>query len=68
MQFVHSNPRHAQLLQQALSLVILVADIERGQPEHQCQRAAAKTGERVDDLFQLATEQGAEKYETPCIK
>src|SRR5947208_1621663 len=68
MQFVHGNPRHPQLLQQTLSLVIFVTDVERHQPDHKSQCTAAQTGERNDDLFQLVTEQNAENYETPRIK
>src|SRR6266540_1660423 len=68
MQFVHSNPRHPQLGQQPVPLEILIADVKRNQPDNNPQRAAAKTGERVDDLFQLVTEQNAENNKTSSIE
>src|SRR5438309_10442863 len=68
MQFVHGNPRHPQLLQQTLSLVILVADVKGHQGDDHSQRAAPETGERRDNLLELAAEQGSEKHETSWIK
>src|ERR1041385_4594187 len=54
MQLVHSDARHPQLLQEALSLVVLVAEVKRSKPGDYSERAAAETGERGNDLLQLA--------------
>ena len=55
-QFIHGNPRHPQLVQQPVSLEIFVADVKRNQSDDDAERAMTKTGERINDLFQLLAE------------
>src|SRR5882762_7047834 len=66
--FRHSDPRHAQLAQQAPPLPVFVGDVKRGQSGHQTQRAAADMGHRCANLFYLIAEQIAETKEGTSVK
>ena len=68
MQLVNSDPRHAQLTQQAMPLEVLVSDVNRNQPGNQTERIASEAGERANDLVQLMAEQDSHKYKASSIK
>src|SRR6266487_626800 len=66
--FRHSDPRHAQLAQQAPPLPVFVGDVKRGQSGHQTQRAAADMGNGRGNFFYLIAEKIAETKERTSVK
>src|SRR5438046_3100083 len=68
MQFIHSDSRHLQFIEQPASLEIFVADVKRSQPEDKCQSTATEALQRANDLFQLAAEERAHQNEASYIQ
>src|SRR5580698_5959828 len=68
MQLVHGYSRHAQIVQQAAALEVLVTDVERNQRNHQLERAVAQAGKSADDLLQLPAEENSHEQKRPYIE
>ena len=68
VKFIDRDSRHPQFAQQPSSLKVFVADVKRDQRDHQRQRAVAEIRERMEDLFQLMTEQDTTEDEAGDVE